>query len=96
MTLVDVSEEVLILAKAHIAKRLQRYARKQFDDDSPEALAFVQETLQRVCTNTDVLATVRATDLVVEAIVESITAKQELFASIDQVHSLAFAYCKNI
>lgn len=88
VTLVDLSPEVLSNAQASITKNLQRVAKKQFKDSEADQTKFVQESLQRVSTSTDVQATVRSTDLVIEAIVENIKVKHQLFSSIDKVRAI--------
>lgn len=85
VTLVDLNPDVLTAAQASISKNLQRVAKKQFKDSEADQTKFVQEALQRVHTSTDVTATVAATDLVIEAIVENMKVKHELFAAIDKV-----------
>lgn len=85
MTLVDLNPDVLSAAQASIAKNLQRVAKKQFKENEADQKKFVQEALQRVRTSTDVTATVASTDLVIEAIVENLKVKHQLFAAIDKV-----------
>lgn len=46
---------------------------------------FVQKVLKSVSTSTDAAAVVTSTDLVVEAIVENLKVKQNLFSALDKV-----------
>ena len=59
--------------------------KKQFTNNEPNQIKFVSETLKRLNGSIDVNATVKNTDLVIEAIVENIKIKQNLFAAIDKV-----------
>lgn len=61
--------------------------------DSPEeAEKFVTNALSNLKTTMNVMEPVLNTDLIVEAVVESINVKQKLFSSIDPVRIL-FALC---
>jgi len=61
--------------------------------DSPEeAEKFVTNALSNLKTTMNVMEPVQNTDLIVEAVVESINVKQKLFSSIDPVRIL-FALC---
>lgn len=46
---------------------------------------FVQKVLQNVSTSTDAGSTVQGTDLVLEAIVENLKIKQDLFGGLDKL-----------
>lgn len=50
-----------------------------------EGEIFISETLGRLKTNTSAIDSVKSADLVIEAIVEHIKIKQELFKSLDEV-----------
>lgn len=53
---------------------------------SPQAgEEFVQKVLKNVSTSTDAASVVQSTDLVVEAIVENLKVKQNLFSTLDKV-----------
>jgi 3-hydroxyacyl-CoA dehydrogenase len=61
--------------------------------DSPEeAEKFVTNALSNLKTTLNVMEPVQNTDLIVEAVVESMHVKQKLFSSIDPVRIL-FALC---
>lgn len=85
MTLVELDPTLIDKAKKSIAKNLERVAKKQFKDDDAKSSAFVQESLARISGSTDILATAKDTDIVIEAIVENLSVKQKLFSSIDGV-----------
>lgn len=85
VTLWDMSDELLGKAKAHMGKSLSRVAAKKFADSPEAAAAFQKETLDRVHFTTDQEAAAAKADLVVEAIVENLEVKQDLFARLDKV-----------
>lgn len=87
VTLVDLNPQVLTAAQASISKNLLRVAKKQLKDSSEaEQTQFVQQALQRISVSSDVEATVGGgTDLVIEAIVENMKVKHQLFTAIDKV-----------
>lgn len=75
-------------ARGSIKNSLTRVAKKQFKDNEPEAKKFIDETIQRIEGSSDLKNAVKSTDLVIEAIVENIKIKHELFSSIDKVNPL--------
>lgn len=86
--MVELDASLIEKAKKGIAKNLERVAKKQFKDDDKKAAAFVQESLARISGSTDIKETVKDTDIVIEAIVENLKVKQQLFSSIDGVSSI--------
>lgn len=89
VTLVEVNNQLVEKATKSIEKSLQRVARKQFKDSEADATKYVTETIGRISGSSNLQETVKKTDLVIEAIVENIKVKHELFGSIDNV-SIAF------
>lgn len=74
---------------------MQRVARKQFKDDATAQEKFIGDTIGRIKGSEDLKGTVKLTDLVIEAIVENIKIKQNLFATIDEAIILfIFSFCK--
>lgn len=84
-TLVDLNQQVLEKSRAEIEKNAARLGRKFFKDDPRAASALVAETLDRVKYCADLDEAVRGPDLVIEAIVENVKMKQELFKRIDEI-----------
>ncbi|KAJ2350413.1 hypothetical protein GGF43_004295 [Coemansia sp. RSA 2618] len=82
VTLVDVNQEALDRGKAYITKSLQRVAKKKFADNAQEQNRFVDEVLSRVSLSTKPTEAVGDASLVVEAVVENIKVKQDLFAGL--------------
>lgn len=85
VTLVDLNEDVLKSSLASITKNLTRVAKKQFKEDVTEQESFVQTALKRLNTSVDANRSVENTDLVIEAIAETMTVKHKLFSAIDKV-----------
>lgn len=85
VTLVDVSDKVLVKSQASIKKNLERVAKKQLKDDEAAQKRFVDESLCRLDVSVNLPETASKTDLVIEAIVENMKVKHALFSSIDTV-----------
>ncbi|CEF61289.1 Hydroxyacyl-coenzyme A dehydrogenase,mitochondrial [Strongyloides ratti] len=85
VTLVDKDEKALEKAKTIISKSIDRVAKKKFGDNSDEKNAFVMGTLNNIKYTTDMKKAVTDTDLVIEAIVENLSVKQNLFKDIEEV-----------
>ncbi|KAJ2478660.1 hypothetical protein IWW56_003577 [Coemansia sp. RSA 2131] len=82
VTLVDVNQEALDKSRTYMQKSLARVAKKKFADDAQAQKHFVDDVLGRVSMSTTPSSAVSNADLVVEAIVENIKVKQDLFASL--------------
>lgn len=68
-------------------------AKKIYKDNPAEGEKFVQESLAKIKTSNDPVAASKSADLVVEAIVENLGIKHELFKKLDAVSSLN---CKHL
>jgi len=84
VTLVDINDKFLEKGKENIQKSLARVAKKKFESDPAAGEKYVKETLARVATTTSVEEGAKQADLVVEAIVENINTKRELFTKLDK------------
>jgi len=84
VTLVDQSSELLAKAVTNIEKSLGQVARKQFPGDADKAKSFVQDSVKLIETTTDALQPVQHADLIIEAIVENLDTKQQLFRGLDK------------
>lgn len=84
VTLVDVSENLLTHSKKNIETSVTRVAKKRFANDTQAADRFVSSTLANLSLETDVVKAVADTDLVIEAIVENLTVKKNLFTTLDK------------
>ncbi|GAA5927231.1 hypothetical protein JCM3775_002486 [Rhodotorula graminis] len=85
VTMTDVSDGALENGRNIITKSLTRIARKKSPDDPAAQRAFVDSVFANLSTTTSAPEAVSSTDLVVEAIVEHLQTKQELFRRLDDV-----------
>lgn len=85
--MVDIDPVAVEKAQKRIADSIKRVAKKKFGDGD-EASKFINETVSRLTTSTDAVASVESADLVVEAIVENLKVKKELFSKLDNVSLL--------
>lgn len=84
VTLADVTEDALVKGKSIMQKSLTRIAKKKLADQSKEEQEqFVKSILDKVQTTTDAAQAVKSSDLVIEAIIENIKIKQDLFKFLD-------------
>ncbi|KAK7869465.1 hypothetical protein R5R35_008181 [Gryllus longicercus] len=95
VTLVDVSEDVLKKSRQNIETSLKRVAKKMFKDDTAKGEQLISETLSRIQTNVDLKSAVQKADLVLEAVVEKIEVKHELFSLIDNVAPESTIFASN-
>ncbi|XP_054238894.1 hydroxyacyl-coenzyme A dehydrogenase, mitochondrial isoform X1 [Indicator indicator] len=84
VVLVDQSEEILKKSTKGIEESLKRVTKKKFADKPEAGAEFVEKTLKNITTSTDAGAVVHSTDLVIEAIVENLEVKNELFKRLDK------------
>jgi len=85
VTMVDLSPEHLKKGQDIISASLKRVAKKQHPDDTAKQQNFIDTTMSNVKTSTDSSEPAKTADLIVEAIVENITTKQNLFAALDKI-----------
>ena len=85
VTLVDQNEAILKKALGSIHKSLQRVAKKKFEKDPPAGEKLVNETMGRIVVSTAVDQGAERADLIIEAIVENMKIKHELFTKLDQI-----------
>ncbi|XP_052751209.1 probable 3-hydroxyacyl-CoA dehydrogenase B0272.3 isoform X2 [Galleria mellonella] len=84
VTIVDLQPELLEKAQKSIQNNLTRVAKKTFKDDAAKIENFVKDAASRIKTSTKVEDAVNA-DLIIEAIVEKLDVKQQLFNKLDQL-----------
>jgi len=84
VTLVDQSQDIVDKAGARILKSVSRVANKKFKDDSAAQDKFTAGTMGNISLQTDAIAAVQSSDLVVEAVVENLGLKKKLFAAWDE------------
>ncbi|XP_054998060.1 hydroxyacyl-coenzyme A dehydrogenase, mitochondrial [Sorex araneus] len=84
VVLVDQTEDILAKSKKGIEASLKKVAKKKFAENPKAGDEFVQKSLGSITTSTDAASVVHSTDLVVEAIVENLKVKNELFQRLDK------------
>ncbi|KAG8592885.1 hypothetical protein GDO81_000655 [Engystomops pustulosus] len=84
VVLVDQTDEILKKSSKAIEDSLKRVTKKMFADKPEAASQFIEKTLSNFSTSADPAAVVHSTDLVVEAIVENLEVKNELFKRLDK------------
>ncbi|CEH16534.1 3-hydroxyacyl-dehydrogenase [Ceraceosorus bombacis] len=84
VTLADVSEKATAGGQSIISKSLTRIFKKSMADKSAEEQAeAVKKVVDSIKVSTDGAGAVKETDLVIEAIIENVGIKQELFKFLD-------------
>ncbi|KAL3272912.1 hypothetical protein HHI36_014371 [Cryptolaemus montrouzieri] len=84
VTIVEVNSDALKKADIGIAKSLERVGKKLHKDNPNDAKNFVEQIRSRINGSTDTKSAVQDADLVVEAIVENMKVKHDLFKTLDQ------------
>jgi len=83
VTVTDLSQERLDASRKVITSSLARVAKKKHKDDTNASQAMLEEVLARIRWVTSVEEAVSDADLVVEAIVEDLEVKRQLFTAVD-------------
>ncbi|KAG0321567.1 hypothetical protein BGZ99_003820 [Dissophora globulifera] len=95
VTMVDLNPEALKKGQDIITSSLKRVAKKQFPEDAGKQKEFIDTTMARIKTSTDSEAAAKNADLIVEAIVENLKTKQQLFSLLDKVAPEHTLFCSN-
>ncbi|XP_069024251.1 hydroxyacyl-coenzyme A dehydrogenase, mitochondrial [Embiotoca jacksoni] len=85
VTLVDTNDSILKKAIKTLEGSLKRVVKKKFADKPEAGEEFIQKVLQNVSTSTDAGSAVQGSDLVLEAIVENLKIKQDIFSHLDKL-----------
>jgi len=83
VTLVDVNNEAIEKSKKIIQDSLKRILKVKFKDEVGKVDEIYKETFARIKGTTDPVEGVKDSDLVIEAIIENIKKKQDLFKILD-------------
>lgn len=83
--LVDQSDSALKNAMKTIETSLTRSTKKKFNKEPDHAVRYIKDTMDRIATTTKVDAGAEKADLIIEAIVENIQAKHDLFSKLDTI-----------
>jgi len=92
--MVDIKDEFLMKGKGIIAKSLFRVAKKKFENDPDKVSKYVDEALDRIKTTTE-WKDAGSTDLIIDAIVENMDMKKELFSKLDKVADKKTIFASN-
>ncbi|KAM9770187.1 hydroxyacyl-coenzyme A dehydrogenase, mitochondrial [Menidia menidia] len=95
VTLVDTSEDILKKSVKGIEGSLRRVVKKKFADKPEAGEEFIQKVMQNVAISTDADAAVQTSDLVLEAIVENLKIKQDLFGRLDKLAAAHTIFASN-
>lgn len=95
VTLVEVNDQLVDKAVGSIKKSLERVAKKQFKDDPAKGQQFIEQTLSNLKGSAKLEESVASTDLVIEAIIEKMNIKHELFSKIDAVAPASTIFASN-
>ncbi|XP_055536746.1 hydroxyacyl-coenzyme A dehydrogenase, mitochondrial-like [Wyeomyia smithii] len=95
VTLVEVSDQLVNKAVAGIKKSLERVAKKQYKDDASKGQEYIEGTLSKLKGSSKLEESIENTDLVIEAIVEKINIKHELFGKIDSIAPKSAIFASN-
>lgn len=83
VTVVELNQDVLDKTRRSIESSVQRVAKKVYKERPADGEQFVADTLSRVGTSTSLQDAVRDADLVLEAVVENLAVKHDLFRAVD-------------
>ncbi|XP_003382711.1 PREDICTED: hydroxyacyl-coenzyme A dehydrogenase, mitochondrial-like [Amphimedon queenslandica] len=96
VTLVDMTNELLQRAEQRIKGSVERVAKKQFKEDPKAQSDFASQTLSRIKYMVDVEKSVGSDcDLLIEAIIENMKIKQNLFSKLDKVAPSSTIFTSN-
>lgn len=92
MTIVEINNQLVEKAQNSIKNSLNRIAKKQFYGNIEQQDKFIADVFKRLNGSSDLIGVVKQTDLVIEAVVENIKIKHEIFESIDKVCCAHFSF----
>ncbi|ETN62302.1 3-hydroxyacyl-coa dehyrogenase [Anopheles darlingi] len=95
VTMVEMSDSLVQKAIGGIRKSLERVAKKQFKDDATKGQQFIDGTLAKIQGETKPESAVAQADLVVEAIVERMEVKHQLFSKLDAAAPVHTIFASN-
>lgn len=95
VTLVEINDQLVDKAVGGIKKSLERVAKKQFKDDAAKGQQYIESTLAKLKGSSMLEEAVANSDLVIEAIVEKMPVKHELFSRIDAAAQASAIFASN-
>lgn len=85
VSVVEMTDDTCAKSKKTIAGSLNRVAKKKFDGDAAKMDEYVNSVLSNITFTTSAQAAAEDADLILEAIVENIDAKQKLWTQVDAI-----------
>lgn len=85
VSIVEVSDERVAVSKKAIIGSLTRVAKKQAGDDAEAQKKFVDDIMSRITFTTDEVAAAGKAECIIEAIVEKMDAKKDLWSKLDKI-----------
>ncbi|GET93179.1 short chain 3-hydroxyacyl-coa dehydrogenase, putative [Leishmania tarentolae] len=95
VTVVDVSQARLDVSRKVIEASLLRIAKKKLDGDEGKRKEFLDTVLSHITFTTDEAVAAGGAELIIEAIVENMDAKKELFGRLDKMAPKSTVFCSN-
>jgi len=84
VVLIDQSDAILGKGVNSIKASLQRVVKKKYEKEPEHGVKYLNDTMSRISTSTNAEQGARDADLVIEAIVENMKVKHELFGKLDK------------
>ncbi|KAI8582479.1 hypothetical protein K450DRAFT_227376 [Umbelopsis ramanniana AG] len=95
VTLVDTTDKALENGRTIITNSIKRVAKKMHPEDQAKQQEYIDAAFQNISTTTDSKQAAKDADLIVEAIVENIKVKQQLFKDLDNAAPEHTIFCSN-
>jgi len=84
VTIVDMDDKLLHNSKNIIEQSLKRIGKATFKEDAAAVEKFYSDSISKIKSEKDSVSGVKNADLVIEAIIENIDKKQQLFSLLDK------------
>lgn len=94
-TIVEVTEDRVAFSRKGIETSLSRVAKKKCNGDEAKLKEFVANIMQHITWTTDGPGAASKAEFIIEAIVENMDAKKQLFAALDKVAPNETIFCSN-
>lgn len=95
VTLWDMDDKLVAGANVRVQKGLERVLGKQFAGDTAAAQKAVAETMGRIRFTSSINEAAKSPQLIVEAIIENLKIKQDLFAKLDKMSPANTIFASN-
>jgi len=95
VTIVDMNDQLLNNSKNIIEQSLKRIGKATFKEDAAAVEKFYSDSISKIKFEKDSVAGVKDADLVIEAIIENLDKKQELFSLLDKKADKSTIFASN-